>query len=75
LKAANLLADNKSNIKITDFGVSEKLTSNQNLEAIAGTPYWIAREVLLMERCDEKSDVWLVGATLYELLTGAPPYF
>ena len=41
---------------------------------IAGSPYWIAREVLLMEGCSEKSDIWSVGATLYELVTGAPPY-
>ncbi|CAL6019517.1 Kinase [Hexamita inflata] len=75
LKAANLLSDRNGDVKITDFGVSETLGQQQNLEAIAGSPYWIAREVLLMEQCDEKSDIWSVGATLYELINGSPPYF
>ena len=49
LKAANIMTDRNNNVKITDFGVSEQLGQQQNLEAIAGSPYWIAREVLLME--------------------------
>jgi len=75
LKAANLLSDRNGNVKITDFGVSEQLGSQKSSEAIAGSPYWIAREVLLMEGCNEKSDIWSVGATLYELIKGEPPYF
>lgn len=75
LKAANLLSDSHGNVKITDFGVSEQLGQQTNLEAIAGSPYWIAKEVLLMEACNEKSDIWSMGATLYELIKGEPPYF
>ena len=35
----------------------------------------MAPEVLLLEGASEKSDIWGMGATLFELLSGVPPYF
>ncbi|KAH0572653.1 Kinase, STE STE11 [Spironucleus salmonicida] len=75
IKAANLLIDKSGTIKIADFGVSETLQQAQDLESMAGTPYWMAREVILMEACTDKSDIWSLGATLLELITSAPPFF
>ena len=40
-----------------------------------GSPYWIAPEIIEMSTPTEKCDIWSVGATIVELLTGKPPYF
>lgn len=42
---------------------------------VAGTPYWMAPEVIEMSPASTASDIWGVGATIIELLTGSPPYF
>ena len=42
---------------------------------IVGSPYWMAPEVIELAATTTKSDIWAVGGTVVELLTGRPPYF
>ena len=43
-------------------------------EDVAGTPNWMAPEVITLKGASTASDVWSLGCTIVELLTGAPPY-
>lgn len=42
---------------------------------VAGTPYWMAPEIIDLSGCTPESDIWSLGSTIIELLTGSPPYF
>eukprot|EP01132_Coremiostelium_polycephalum_P002334 gene2334-2882_t len=42
---------------------------------LVGTPYWIAPEVIEISGHCQVSDIWSVGCTIIELVTGSPPYF
>jgi len=62
----------KGDVKLADFGVSEKL--ERTLGEIAGTPLWMAPEVAKRgEFYNHKSDIWSLGITLIELIDGVPP--
>ncbi|KAI8870861.1 Pkinase-domain-containing protein [Ramicandelaber brevisporus] len=82
LKAANILTTKNGNTKLTDFGVSLSITKRANGEDddseaanhIAGTPNWMAPEVISLRGVSTKSDIWSLGCTIIELLTGRPPY-
>lgn len=75
IKAANILLT-KGHCKLSDFGISVKLTdNNQNQDPTACSPFWAAPEVLSMEPSTEKCDIWSLGITAIELFTGQPPYF
>ncbi len=75
LKPENILIDNKEtlSIKLIDFGTSQKFDTEEKMELILGTAYYIAPEVLKGEY-DEKCDVWSIGVILYILLSGEPPF-
>jgi len=78
IKAANLLISTDGSIKLADFGVATKvsdLSSDNPDDAFAGTPYWMAPEVIQMQGISTACDVWSLGCTIIELLTGTPPYF
>jgi len=62
-----------SEIKIIDFGLSRKYSSDQKMHTILGTPYYIAPEVL-KGNYDEKCDIWSIGALTYIMLSGEPPF-
>ncbi|KAL8505033.1 hypothetical protein ACS0TY_016294 [Phlomoides rotata] len=75
LKSPNLLVDKKYTVKVCDFGLS-RLKENTFLssKSAAGTPEWMAPEVLRDELSNEKSDVYSFGVILWELATLQQPW-
>ncbi|KAK9290619.1 hypothetical protein L1049_008791 [Liquidambar formosana] len=75
LKSPNLLVDKKYTVKVCDFGLS-RLKANTFLssKSAAGTPEWMAPEVLRDEPSNEKSDVYSFGVILWELATLQQPW-
>ncbi|XP_059432995.1 serine/threonine-protein kinase ATG1t-like [Corylus avellana] len=61
-------------LKISDFGLSRSVHPSDYAETVCGTPLYMAPEVLQFQRYDEKVDMWSVGAILFELLNGYPPF-
>ena len=78
IKAANILVDRDGEVRLADFGVAIQTQSSTMgsgaVRDVVGTPYWMAPEVIKMSGATDRSDVWSVGCTVIELLTGAPPY-
>ena len=76
IKPANLLYDLKSDmLKISDFGVA-RLTDNNRTKTgiVLGTPMYMSPEQLAAENLTGHSDLFSLGVTLYELLTGEVPF-
>ncbi|TCD71833.1 hypothetical protein EIP91_003176 [Steccherinum ochraceum] len=74
LKAANILTTKNGNVKLSDFGVSLNLRAMEREKDVAGTPNWMAPEVIELKGASTKSDIWSLACTVIELLTGRPPY-
>ncbi|CCW65985.1 unnamed protein product, partial [Phytomonas sp. Hart1] len=85
IKADNVLVDTNSDpesetqIKLVDFGAARRLMDAfSQSHTLIGTPYWMAPEVVSMSNFDTgysyKADVWSVGCTVAEMLTGKPPW-
>eukprot|EP00301_Raphidiophrys_heterophryoidea_P006520 c12626_g1_i2.p1 GENE.c12626_g1_i2~~c12626_g1_i2.p1 ORF type:complete len:1006 (+),score=281.74 c12626_g1_i2:443-3460(+) len=80
IKGANILVTKNSSVKLADFGVASRLAKNTGLaedspESVVGTPYWMAPEIIELSGVTSACDIWSLGCTIIELLTGAPPYF
>ncbi|MEO1245496.1 MAG: protein kinase [Pseudomonadota bacterium] len=76
IKPANLLYDPKQgSLKISDFGVA-RLTDNNRTKTgiVLGTPMYMSPEQLGAENLTGLSDLFSLGVTLYELLTGEVPF-
>ncbi|CAB3398517.1 unnamed protein product [Caenorhabditis bovis] len=61
-------------LKITDFGVTRKLTTEANRMSTVGTYAWMAPEAFRDSNYSEASDVWSFGVVLWELLSKKEPY-
>jgi serine/threonine protein kinase len=78
LKPGNILIDGDLHPHVTDFGLSRRLEVQHSLSpsgAVVGTPSYMAPEQARGEKgLSVAADVYSVGAVLYELLSGRPPF-
>lgn len=77
LKPANILLNSDNEPMVADFGLAKQFGSESDLTAAGqslGTPGYMAPEQVEAKNVDQRSDVYGIGAILYELLTGRPPF-
>ena len=79
LKPSNILLNENGEAQVTDFGLAKRLTSESDLTITGqtiGSPTYSAPEQVAGRRAEvgPHSDVYGMGAILYELLTGRPPF-
>lgn len=76
LKPENIMLTKTGRIKITDFGVSKNLTSDQLTVSgsIIGTPAYISPEQIKGASIDQRADLFSLGVLLYRIATGELPF-
>lgn len=77
IKGANILVDRDGTCKLSDFGSAKEIIeefefSEQN--SLKGTPNWMAPECVKSMEYSRFSDIWSLGCTIIEMLTGKPPF-
>ncbi|MFM8459888.1 MAG: serine/threonine-protein kinase, partial [Chthoniobacterales bacterium] len=80
LKPANIMVNSRGEIKITDFGISRSLSESVSMvsvrsQANSGTLVYMSPQQLMGERGSPGDDIYALGATIYELVAGKPPFY
>eukprot|EP00186_Timspurckia_oligopyrenoides_P005287 CAMPEP_0182449366 /NCGR_PEP_ID=MMETSP1172-20130603/33840_1 /TAXON_ID=708627 /ORGANISM="Timspurckia oligopyrenoides, Strain CCMP3278" /LENGTH=534 /DNA_ID=CAMNT_0024646625 /DNA_START=115 /DNA_END=1719 /DNA_ORIENTATION=+ len=73
LKPENVLLDRAGNATLTDFGLAKQCLSGDT-NSWCGTEDYIAPEILLSEGHAAPADWWSLGALIYDMITGSPPF-
>jgi serine/threonine protein kinase len=73
IKPENILLEGKTP-KIADLGISRMLDTNELASTAAGTIFYMSPEILSDEGASFPADIWSVGVTLYEMVTGRLPF-
>jgi hypothetical protein len=77
IKPSNIMLDANGRAKVTDFGIAYVSSANTKLTregSIIGTPEYLSPEQCEGKKVDQRSDIYSLGVTLYEILTGKTPY-
>jgi tRNA A-37 threonylcarbamoyl transferase component Bud32 len=77
IKPANLMLNERSELKVGDFGIGRTVadTVNRVTKNTAGTPPYMSPQQTMGEKAVPGDDIYSIGATIFDLLTGDPPFF
>ncbi len=79
LKPANLMVNQRSDVKVTDFGIARNLSDSVSRLTLeqgrSGTLIYMSPQQLYGARCTHLDDIYSLGASIYELLTSKPPFY
>ncbi|GIL68690.1 hypothetical protein Vafri_21929 [Volvox africanus] len=77
LKGGNVLVSRDGVVKLTDFGASKAYrdqTIKECMKSVRGSLYWMAPEVIRCTGYDRRADIWSLGCTVIEMLSGTHPW-
>lgn len=74
IKPQNIIISREGKVKVTDFGIAKAATSNTINSNAMGSVHYISPEQARGGYSDEKSDIYSLGVTLYEMLSGSVPF-
>jgi len=74
IKPQNIIISREGKVKVTDFGIAKATTSNTITSNAMGSVHYLSPEQARGGYSDEKSDIYSLGVTLYEMLSGQVPF-
>lgn len=74
IKPQNIIISKEGKVKVTDFGIAKAATSNTITSNVMGSVHYTSPEQARGGYSDEKSDIYSLGITMFEMLTGRLPF-
>ena len=74
IKPQNIIISKDGKVKVTDFGIAKAATSNTITSHVMGSVHYTSPEQARGGYSDEKSDIYSLGITMFEMLTGRVPF-
>ena len=74
IKPQNIIISKEGKVKVTDFGIAKAATSNTITSNVMGSVHYTSPEQARGGYSDEKSDIYSLGITMFEMLTGRVPF-